>query len=264
MTVLGLRRHSKGLGLSPRRHRAAPGGAPPAIVQNGLAAEWRFDAGAGQTLTDYQGGHHGTLGATSGVAADDPTWTAQGLSFDGGDYVTLPSLPSIRGIDIVFRPASVISSASPVQFLLGNVKDSGVLSLGSATALLTNEIVCHQVQQADGYSNDWRVGWSHPSDTVAAGWHLLQTDARAAPEHWNIVLDGVEKANVIAGTPQDDFLPGAWAIGSRAGAALGIDPYAGVIAYLIFYGIPRTSEQQAQNRAALTAILAARGITLLP
>jgi hypothetical protein len=262
MTVLGLRRHSKGLGLSPRHHRAAAGDAPPTIVQDGLVAEWRFDDGAGQTLTDHQGGHHGTLGATSGAAADDPTWTAQGLSFDGGDFVRLPSLPAIRGVDIVFRPNAVISAASPVQFLLANVRDSGVFSLGSATGLLTNEIVCHQLQQADGYSNNWRVGWSHPSDTVSAAWHLLQTDVRPATEFWNIVLDGVEKDNVTAGAPQNLFVPGVWAIGSRAGPALGVNPFSGAIAYLIFYGTARSNEQQAQNRAALASILAARGITL--
>ena len=75
------------------------------IVTAGLIAEWRFDNGAGQVLTDYSGnGRHGTLGATSGAAADDPTWTAQGLSFDGGDFVSLPSLPAIYGFDIVFKP----------------------------------------------------------------------------------------------------------------------------------------------------------------
>src|SRR5918995_1237038 len=56
------------------------------IVTAGLIAKWRFDDGAGQVLTDYSGnGHHGTLGATTGADAADPTWTAQGLSFDGGD-----------------------------------------------------------------------------------------------------------------------------------------------------------------------------------
>jgi hypothetical protein len=73
MTVLGLRRHSKGLGLSARRHRPASGDAPPLILQDGLVAEGRFDNGAGQTLTDYKGGHHGRLGTTTGTDAADPT-----------------------------------------------------------------------------------------------------------------------------------------------------------------------------------------------
>jgi len=65
-----------------------PSAGPPAIVAGGLSAEWRFDQGVGQVLTDHTGnGHHGRLGATTGADAADPLWTAQGLSFDGGDFV---------------------------------------------------------------------------------------------------------------------------------------------------------------------------------
>lgn len=87
MSALRLRRRSRGLGISPRR-RAAKGAALASLVQNGLVAEWRFDESSGQVLTDYTGnGHHGQLGATSVADAADPTWTAQGLKFDGGDFV---------------------------------------------------------------------------------------------------------------------------------------------------------------------------------
>ena len=87
MTGLRLRGASRTLGLSPRG-RALKAAETPAIVQDGLIAEWRFDEGAGQVLTDHAGnGHHGQLGSTAGADAADPTWTAQGLSFDGGDFV---------------------------------------------------------------------------------------------------------------------------------------------------------------------------------
>jgi hypothetical protein len=78
-----------GLGLSPRR-RKAPGTAGPGIVQDGLIAEWRFDEGAGQVLTDYTGnGHHGRLGSTAGIDPSDPSWSSEGLVFTaaGGDFV---------------------------------------------------------------------------------------------------------------------------------------------------------------------------------
>jgi hypothetical protein len=58
----------------PRR-RAAPGAAPVSIVQDGMVAEWRFDDGAGQVLTDHAGGHHGQLGSTAGSDTNDPAWT---------------------------------------------------------------------------------------------------------------------------------------------------------------------------------------------
>lgn len=61
---------------------------PQGIPRNGLVGWWKFNDGSGQTLKDYSGkGNHGTLGADSGASTDDPTWTSQGLSFDGGDYV---------------------------------------------------------------------------------------------------------------------------------------------------------------------------------
>ena len=81
MTSVRLRGVSRPLGLNPRR-RAARGAAPPSIVQDGLVAEWRFDNGAGQVLTDYADGHHGQLGVDAG-AANDPAWVTGGLSFTG-------------------------------------------------------------------------------------------------------------------------------------------------------------------------------------
>jgi hypothetical protein len=45
----------------------------------GLVAEWTFDEGAGQTVSDSSGnGLTGTLGATSSVETGDPTWLSSG------------------------------------------------------------------------------------------------------------------------------------------------------------------------------------------
>jgi hypothetical protein len=74
MTALNLISLSRSLGLSPRGRLVAEGVAP-AIVSDGLIAEWRFDQGAGQTLVDASGnGHHGQLGSTAGADVNDPTW----------------------------------------------------------------------------------------------------------------------------------------------------------------------------------------------
>jgi hypothetical protein len=78
MSTLSLTRHIRGLGISPQRRRAK-GAAPPAILQDGLVAEWRFDDGAGQQVTDYVGGFHAQLGATASVDSGEPTWSATGV-----------------------------------------------------------------------------------------------------------------------------------------------------------------------------------------
>lgn len=65
---------------------------PQGIVKNGLVAWYDFQQGAdAQVLYDKSGyGYHGQLGSTTGADTNDPTWTAQGLSFGGDDYVGLP------------------------------------------------------------------------------------------------------------------------------------------------------------------------------
>jgi hypothetical protein len=260
MTVLSLRRHSKGLGLSPRRRRAAPGDAPPMIVQDGLVAEWRFNDGAGQVLADHSGhGHHGQLGSTTGADAADPTWTAEGLSFDGGDFVHIGStLPAISGIDIVFKANSIVTPASSPMFLIVNKADSGV-ALGNVTSILTNEIIAIQQNPADSYAASHRVGWTAVGGSLSNLWHLVQLDRRAATNDWNIVLDGTEVDNAVANAPVPAFLAGTWRMGAN-----GVPTrfFLGRLAYVVLYGTARTNEQQAQNRAALTSILTGRGIAL--
>ena len=82
---------------------------------------------------------------------------------------------------------------------------------------------------------------------------------RAAPQYWRIALDGTGRDNATVNTPAP-FLAGIWTVG-RAAHALSLF-YSGQVAYVMFYGAARTDGQQAQNRQALTTILAARGITL--
>src|SRR5690606_37313033 len=88
MSVPSLTSHSRRLRPSPPRRAAEAGSAAPTATQEGGVAAPRSDEGAGQVLTDYTDhGHHGRLGATTGADTADPVWTAQGLSFDGGDFV---------------------------------------------------------------------------------------------------------------------------------------------------------------------------------
>lgn len=245
--------------------RSAPDSATThqAIVTAGLVAEWRFDDGAGQVLTDFSGnGHHGQLGATSGAEASDPTWVAQGLSFDGDDRVVLPALPAIQGIDIVFNSDVLIYKGMVPTILLSNIRNNhgtGII-LGGWTGTLTDEIISIGQDVAEGYSNFHRRAWTHTSDNLAAGgWHLLQFDYQGGSPYYNLLLDGVDKANALVNTPEV-WKAGVWSIAD--GLAGGGTGFAGDIAYVIFYSTARSGAQQAQNRAALQAILAGRGIAL--
>ena len=61
--------------------RSAPDAATThqVIVTAGLVAEWRYDNGSGQTVTDYVGfGFHGSARCgTSGADVGEPTWTGK-------------------------------------------------------------------------------------------------------------------------------------------------------------------------------------------
>jgi hypothetical protein len=225
-----------------------------------MLAEWRFNDGSGQQLTDYSGnGYHGTLGATSGSSTDDPTWDASGyLSFDGGDYVTLPTLPAHQGLDIVFYTGSAISAATSAAHLWSHSSDSSQIAFGSVTGALTNEIVSI-IQNSPEYTAGPRVAWAHASDTIAAGWHLLQLDFRSGTPTWDIVLDGTNKANVVSSVPaQIVSAAGFFARRSLSASAF----FTGRIGYATVYSSARTTAQVAQNRAALKAIMAGRGHAL--
>jgi Concanavalin A-like lectin/glucanases superfamily len=103
------------------------------IVQSGLVVYYRFDAGSGQTVTDYSGlGNGGTLGSTAGADTNDPSWVAAGLSFTTDDYVstannvsTLPDAWTVCAA-VKFNPAvadlplvawGAIGSARPGVYL---------------------------------------------------------------------------------------------------------------------------------------------------
>ena len=57
-----------------------------AIVADSLVAEWRLDEGSGTDVADSTGNLNGMI-FNAGAAATNPTWTSEGLTFDGGDYV---------------------------------------------------------------------------------------------------------------------------------------------------------------------------------
>lgn len=63
---------------------------PQGLPKYGLVAEYRFDEGSGQVLTNYYGtGNSGTLGTSTGAEASDPTWGSNGLYFATDDQVNL-------------------------------------------------------------------------------------------------------------------------------------------------------------------------------
>jgi hypothetical protein len=258
MTSVRLRGVSRTLGLSPRR-RAARGAASPAIVQDGLVAEWRFDDGAGQVLTDYASRRHGQLGSGAGTDSNDPTWVAGGLSFAGAhtsgdnDYVDTSawSFPSPEyHVDLVGRFTG--SAAPGVDFVM----------IGGGTDDNTTPFVTFR-EGATGAINA-RVGNGAAETTQLFtgtvfddGWHHLAFDYDGVDMTLRID-NGAGETKTFSRTPNAQT--GATRFGTFFSPSL--IPFTGILGYCAVYDRTFSAGENAQQNASLAAIMAARGIAL--
>jgi hypothetical protein len=266
MTMLGLKRHSRGLGLSPRRRRIN-GATGPIVVQNGLVAEWRFDDGAGQVLTGYRGGHHGQLGSTAGSDAHDPSWDMGGLSFSGShggganDYVITPAwnFPSPDfHVDIVGK---FTGSAPPgVDFFFIAGRNTGTGSDDNTSPLTvfrdgTSAGLFFRI--GNGVTNLDNIGTGSVGICFDNGWHHIAIDYDGTDMF--AYLDGVQ---ILAKTYA--LTPFSATQASLFGTFYDISsiPFTGILGYITVYDRTFSPAERSQQETALAAIMAARGITL--
>jgi hypothetical protein len=82
---------------------------------------WPLSEGRGQIAHDWSGnGNHGQLGSTSGIDANDPSWTrgifgTYALQFGGDDFVRVPDSPDLEPSKLTVS-AWVKASGSPGTF----------------------------------------------------------------------------------------------------------------------------------------------------
>ena len=247
MSMLRLRRRARGLGLSPRR-RAAQGPALPSIVQNGLVAGWRFDDGAGQVLTDYTGnGHHGRLGSTTGADAADPTWTARGLSFDGGDEVEVSDGAGISG-GVARTVLTVVKTNSAGEFGVQWRQKPSPSTLKRWTLRKVNTGITLRIEFSGG---------GHTSALIwpVSSWMLVgATQSGSNANTITLYLDGASEACTLN---QMLDTQGVFQFGWVDSNAVVMEAAHGLV-----YNRALAPAEVEQNRQALKVILAPRGITL--
>lgn len=236
--------------MSRRRRRGLLGGIP--IVSDGLVAAWRFDDGAGQQLTDYSGnGNHGTLGLLPISETNEPSWTVRGLSFVGTSIaesrVTCPddliTGGNPRTLCMVVKPGSnnrfgAEFNGDPVgtSFERWCVRSSG-----------TPGFVRLEIQGA---------GQDTSLATSANTWAFIAVTQSGANMNTAIAYrDGETFSFTTSGVCATD---GAFIMG-QAGAGVEVEME---LAYVLLYDRALSAEEIAQNRTALAAIVAGRGITL--
>jgi chitodextrinase len=226
------------------------------IVAAGLIAEWRFDDGAGQTLTDASGhGHHGQLGSTAGADANDPAWATNPLrlQFDGvNDWVIVPAFagPTAYHLDLVVK-ADPASASSAMLFVAHGLADGDailqVFKNGSGSQLK------YRTRHAAGTQN--YVGSITVFDNA---WHLVQLSHNGS--QIVVHIDGNLDLPAQAVNPLPSSNGPIW-LGAR-GAGGGQLFLKGAEAWAAWYSIGFDASQRAQNEAYARDLMAQRGVTL--
>lgn len=220
------------------------------LPADNLVGVWRFDEGSGQVLTGSSGGSDGQLGSASGADANDPTWEATGLLFDGtDDYVIVPhfaaaNLAAPFTLTLVLRDTATanrvvfekngnagfsLQTGEPPTFT-GRLQLLSASSLRMRTNLAYNDGAwhCHQLRHAAG-ANSWRVDGAGVA---------LSTDA-------------------TTGTPAYGTNTPVY-VGGRAATVA----YPGRVAYVIMRSGAASDTVMTDEYAFLKAALAPRGISL--
>lgn len=223
-------------------------GSIPLIPTAGLLAEYRFDEGAGTTLTDYSGnGFNGTL-------VNSPTWSNGGLNFTRSSLqqVTLPGglTPSVRSI-VVFSTNALADSTGQRVAIVGNTGAIGLRILQNWDTKLQNVGVAGGA--AFDASNTY--GW----DSIG-GSEMLTTVLDAANDTQYIgpnALSGyIQRFGHFSGT----YLVNQLTLGGDATYGY----YQGRMYYALFYSTALTPAQIGAIYEAVKSRLRARGVDLSP
>jgi Concanavalin A-like lectin/glucanases superfamily len=258
MSTLSLTRHSSGLGLSPRR-RKATGATLPAILQDGLIAEWRFDDGSGQQITDYSGnGFHAQLGTTSGSDTDEPTWSSTGVDCVLSAAENLITTGTAAGISgAAARTMIVVAQCDLSELGFGFFQWTGDGGLTTRWQFLLRGA------NADflGWEINGGIGFTTSLSPTTNTWHYLAItqDDQGDGDGIVIYLDGASESSPGGGISIDTA--GNIAMGPLGAGQTGILKK-GKFAYTLLYDRALSPAEVAHNRMALAAILAGRGIML--
>jgi Fibronectin type III domain len=230
------------------------------IVADGLIAEWRFDAGAGQIVTDHSGnGYNAILGPTAGADASEPTWSSTGVDCvlnAANNYISTGSNMGISGgaARTVIVVAQVDTNFSGSNTGYGFFKWTGAASAGARWVLRT-------AASAANLRFETTFGQGHTSSLVLSDetWHFIAArQSGAGADTIKLYLDGASEnsANVTTLNTSGNAFMGPNAVADNGNNKWGRHAYA------LVYNRALSDAEVEQNRQALKAILAGRGITL--
>lgn len=255
------------LGISKGSVAAAV--APPSIVTNGLVAKYKHDDGSGTTLTDSSGnGKNGTLGTTT----EAPSWVSTGLSYDGGDNVSITGLDDALFLGangftaIIVQKVQNTAGEKFVEFMSDN---SGADGIKIPIELRTNNSVPSYIALTRAHDTAglaWRAG--HYS---LNSWAMYAVVAPQAIEGAGSFYINAARYGVNPASANVAHANGTGATGTATGRAKplrfgtredGVVKLIGGTAYAVFYNRQLTQAEVEQNYLAIRSELSSRGITL--
>jgi chitodextrinase len=226
-----------------------------AIITDGLVAEWRFDDGSGQQITDYSGnGHHAQLGSTAGSDSNDPSWSGGALVFTAANSHYAP----------VLAGAPVSGSGTwTIHLAIKGGPNSNVVVFSEGSSSSGTQFLSFFKS-----TSKFRVQYRADNGTIIAdvtsaatvyddAWHFVSV--RRAGTTLTIVVDGTSEHFTIGAGTTLTLNRQAFGCLLRTAATNFAN---GSIAYAICYDTDLSDAQIASVRTVVTALLADRGITL--
>lgn len=222
------------------------------IVRQGLVAAYfptkQFAQGLeGQRLIDYSGnGYHGTLGSTTGSDTNDPTWTGQGLSFDGDDYVEIANSPALVRM-------SFVAVVYPTN-LTGTITQRGAIGVRRDAFEFSSDKI--RMLVANGGSMGFDDILTSVSSVSASTWVCPagSFDGANLKVYINGALDTTKAKTTL---PDSDVV--SRFIGRITG---GTNYFLGTQAALLIYSRGLSDAEVSRNYAALKSMLAPVGVVL--
>lgn len=218
-------------------------GSSPQVVTSGLASEYRFNEGAGATLTDSARGVNGTL-------QNSPAWSSTGLAFSAASsqYVsvagTAPSLSAVHVMGVA-RVDSVASTRTLFSRWGASGSRTWIVQITTGSKLLFG-IVANTLQV--------------PTTTVGittGTWFFFEGYYDGTNAAARLGASGAYTTAADTGT----MGIGTCAIG-RSDDTGGSQYLEGALAYLLEYTRKLGSDEVTYNYNTLQTIVAKRGITL--
>lgn len=208
-----------------------------------------------QTLIDRGPyGYHGQLGSAAGADTNDPTWTGQGLSFGGDDFVKIPAAPGINDLAQI----TIMSAVNLVGWGGGGY---GRISDKKRRQFYVTNAHLYFVADFDGATEGI---WKSSAGSLSLAPHTCAVtyDRTSTSNVPSFYVDGRASTTATESAPAGSMVSDAaddLYLGNASGATRNLD---GTMGYYREYSRILTPAEIMRNHQAIRADMARRGVVI--